>query len=209
MVTGSDSSEHGVESNDCTRGAALPTIYEVLHEAFPEYRLAVVHEWTRIACYYDPTSVGFRIQTANEWETADWVIRTLGDESVIFTFVHFDDLDRAGHDHGGNSVEYKEKMEVVDDQIGRILEAIATSPRAAETYVILTADHGHLPDGGGHASSDEPVPVIVNGPGVVPGELDFEIRNNQIAPLVAHIFGVAPSPAWSAPLTPFDIVVVR
>lgn len=209
MVTGSYSSEHGVDSNDCTRGAALPTIYEVLHGAFPRRLLAVVHEWDKIACHYEPASVGFRVQTRNERETADRVIETLADERNIFTFVHFDRLDAAGHDKGGDSAEYQKQMESIDREIGRILVAIETGPRAGSTYVILTADHGHMPAGGGHAPSDAPTPFIITGPGVVPGEIEAEVRNNQLAPLVAHIFGVAPSPVWSARLAPFDGVVIR
>ena len=209
MVTGSNSAEHGVNSNDCTRGAALPTIYEVLHEAFPGHRLAVVHEWTSIACYYDPTSVGFRVRTADERETADRVINLLREDDVIFTFAYFGKLDAVGHEYGGNSIEYKEKLEAIDREIGRILTAIDESSRTVSTYVILTADHGHLPDGGGHSSANAPVPFIVNGPGVAEAELDSDVSNNQLAPLVAHIFGVSPSPVWSAPLAPFDTVVSR
>ncbi len=209
MLTGSSSSEHGVESNACTRGAALPTIFEVLHDAFDQRTLAVVHEWDRIACYYEPTSVGLRIKTRDEHDTAQKVIDILADDQVIFVFAHFDRLDAAGHEYGGNSTEYKARMESIDGEIGRILTAIRASPQAESTYVILTSDHGHRPDGGGHSSSEEPTPFIVNGPGVVPGEITAAVRNNQIAPLVAHIFGAVPSPEWSAPLTPFDAIVDR
>jgi hypothetical protein len=217
MVTGSISAEHGVDTNECTRGTAKPTIYEVLRDAFQQYRsrnvhphrLAVIHEWTNIACYYDPSAVDFKVNTANERETADWVINAIGDENIIFTFVYFGDLDLAGHQSGGNSLEYNEKIEAIDAEIGNILTAIAESPRAASTYVILTADHGHLPDGGGHSSADAPVPFIVSGPAVAVGEMDADVRNNQVAPLVAHIFGAVPSPAWSATLAPFDRVVPR
>jgi hypothetical protein len=207
MLAGSYSSEHGVDSNDCTRGAGLPTIFEVLHDAFEQHTLAVIHEWDRIACYYEPTSVGLRIATRDEQDTAQAVIDTLADGRVIFIFAHLDRLDGAGHDDGGNSTAYTERMEAIDRQVGRILRAVSTSPRAASTFVILTADHGHRPEGGGHASSEEPVPFIVTGPGVVPGEIAAAVHNNQVAPLVAHIFGIAPSPEWSARLSPFDAVV--
>jgi len=209
MVTGSPSDVHGVQTNDCTRGAALPTIYEVLHQAFPERTLAVVHEWDRIACYYEPSSVGIRFRTRDEHETATRVIEVLDDARTIFTFVHFDRLDVAGHDHGGSSTEYKARIESIDRQIGRILSAIEASGRADSTWVILTADHGHLAAGGGHAPADAPTPFIVSGPGVVPGEIPGGVRNNQVAPLVARIFGVAPDPAWSAPLAPFDRLIGR
>lgn len=207
MVAGSPSDAHGVQTNDCTRGAALPTIYEVLHAAFPERTLAVVHEWDQIACYFEPSSVGIRFRTRDEQETATRVIEALDDERTIFVFAHFDRLDGAGHDHGGSSIEYAERIESIDRQVGRILSAIETGGRGESTYVILAADHGHLPGGGGHAPADAPTPFIVSGPGVTPGQIPDAVRNMQVAPVVAHIFGVPPDPAWSAPLAPFDRLI--
>ncbi len=207
MLTGSLSSEHGVDSNDCTQGRKLPTIFDVLHRAFERNTLALVYEWDRIGCYVGPAIASLRRQTSSEQETADAAIAAIADARVAFVFVHFDRLDAAGHDHGGHSIQYKDRIESIDRQIGRVRDAIAATARAASTFIILTSDHGHKPDGGGHASSDAPVPFVVTGPGVTPGVIDADIRNNQLAPLVAHIFGVAPSPEWSARLAPFDVVV--
>jgi predicted AlkP superfamily pyrophosphatase or phosphodiesterase len=206
MLTGSLSSEHGVDSNGCTRGRGLPTVFDVLHEAFERRTIASVYEWDRIGCYGEPPVVG-RLETATERETADGVIAAMADDRLTFAFVHFERLDEAGHGHGGHSVEYKERIESIDGEIGRVLAVISSSAYADSTFVILTSDHGHRPGGGGHSSSDDPVPFIVTGPGVRPGVIDTEVRNNQVAPLVAHIFGIAPSPEWSAGIAPFDAIV--
>ena len=58
----------------------MPTIYEVLRDAFRPYRLArqhrlaVVHEWAGIACYYDPSAVDSVVLCAGKvaTEAKEW-----------------------------------------------------------------------------------------------------------------------------------------
>lgn len=74
-----------------------------------------------------------------------------------------------------NRQEYFALISYMDDQIGRILEALRASGKTGNTYIVFTADHGLAV--GHHGLSGKQnmydhsvrVPFIVVGPGVEPG----------------------------------------
>ncbi len=116
----------------------------------------------------------------------------LADPEVELAFVHIPDPDLAGHEHGFESDEYGEAVLRADSALARGLEA-ATSD---STLVIVVSDHG----GGGafgrfqHGSAapeDVRVPLLLDGSGVVSGELGE-----------ASILDVAPTALWALGLVP-------
>jgi predicted AlkP superfamily pyrophosphatase or phosphodiesterase len=77
-------------------------------------------------------------------------------------FVHFPDVDIAGHCEGWMSAAYLETLARLDDAVGRLLAALPP-----ETTVILTADHGGKGRTHGRdIPEDTTVPWIVAGPKV-------------------------------------------
>lgn len=74
-----------------------------------------------------------------------------------------------------NRQEYFALISYMDDQIGRILEALRASGKTGNTYIVFTADHGlavgHHGLSGKQNMYDHSVraPFIVVGPGVEPG----------------------------------------
>ena len=56
--------------------------------------------------------------------------------------VYNQDVDHAGHDYGPWSPQVALAVAKADTMIGRVLDGIARLPIAAETYVIVVADHG-------------------------------------------------------------------
>jgi phosphopentomutase len=114
-------------------------------------------------------------------------------------------VDIRGHRHGGASKEYKRALEEVDAGVGKILNYLKASGMDKDTLVILTADHGHHPTAKDHSSAEFPVPLFLMGPGVIPGEITDEVKNNQVAPIVAYALGIKPSPMWSSSIEPLDL----
>ncbi len=92
-------------------------------------------------------------------------------------FIHFTDPDDVGHQYGWGSAQQKRALEDVDVALGTVLKALNDSGIAAESVVIVTADHGgHGTVHGAYIADDMKIPWIAWGKGVVAG--------SQIKPMV-------------------------
>jgi hypothetical protein len=103
-------------------------------------------------------------------------------------FVHFPDVDYAGHAEGWMSSAYMAKVAEADAAIGRLLAALP-----AHTTVILTSDHGgkgrsHGPD----IPENMTVPWIVAGPKVARlGEMTARVRETDTAATALWVLGLS------------------
>ena len=103
-------------------------------------------------------------------------------------FVHFPDVDYAGHAEGWMSAAYMTRVAEVDEAIGRVLAALP-----AHTTVILTSDHGgkernHGPD----VPENMTVPWIVAGPKVLRrGEMTSRVRQADTAATALWALGLS------------------
>jgi hypothetical protein len=83
-------------------------------------------------------------------------------------FLHFDDVDHAGHAYGyaADVPEYAASIEIVDSLIGTVKKALELRPNFAEEnwITIVTSDHGGKNFGhGGNSLEEENVMFIVSG----------------------------------------------
>ena len=197
MITGSTSDEHGVHSNKCKSSKNIPTVYQIIKEQMPSSRISVFYDWRSIKCHAGKGFVDkFKINLKTAWITKR-VLRELKKRPTL-TFVYYGKADTAGHSKGGHSSKYKNALEKIDKGVGEILDYLKSSGMDKETLVILTADHGHHPTDGVHSTVDFKVPLFMMGPGIIPGEMSGEFRNNQVAPIIAFALGLNPSPKWSS-----------
>ena len=58
--------------------------------------------------------------------------------------LYFEDVDLAGHDFGPGSSEVGDAVAIVDRNLGRLLDGIATLPHANDVFVVLVSDHGMM-----------------------------------------------------------------
>ena len=96
-------------------------------------------------------------------------------------------------------VRYRDRarmVQAVDRMIGRVRETVGP-----DTYIVLTADNGfhlgqHQLNGGKGTpyDSDTRVPLIVDGPGVAPGEREQYVNNIDLAPTFEELAGLTPAP---------------
>jgi arylsulfatase A-like enzyme len=108
---------------------------------------------------------------------------------------------------------YDGAVRSVDDQIGRILDALGELGLAKNTYVALFADHGeHLHEAGlgmghgEHLRGDQAlrIPLLLRGPGVPAGRrIRAQVRDIDLAPTLYGRLGIPPaSPVDGADLWP-------
>ncbi len=119
-------------------------------------------------------------------------IPAVADPMLDVVFVHLPDPDAAGHAFGFTSAEYGAAVLQTDAELARLVGAIDFET----TMLIVTAPHG----GGGafgdqlHGSgsdADVVIPMIVRGPGVIPGP-----RGD------ASVLDVAPTTLWALGMAP-------
>ena len=103
-------------------------------------------------------------------------------------FVHFPDVDYAGHAEGWMSSAYVAKVAEADAAIGRLLAALP-----AHTTVILTADHGGKDRSHGQDIPENmTVPWIVAGPKVVRrGEMTARVKQTDTAATALWALGLS------------------
>lgn len=118
------------------------------------------------------------------------------------TFVYLGNTDPAGHSFGfGPRIpKYMEALTVVDDQIGRLLDAVRARPSIADEdwLVVVTADHAGTGNHHGNQTLEERlIPLIVSGGAVRTGELVSPgPGQTAVPPTVLRHLGLNVDPAW-------------
>ncbi len=210
MIMGTGPEQHGVTSNDWQpdkfdvppialgSGGIFPTIFGVLRDQRPKFYIACVHDWDGFARLLEPKAPNLIENVKGSAATAARAIEVIREHKPDFMFIHFDDVDHAGHKFGWKSPEYFEAVEQIDALIGKILETLEASGLRKHTLVIMTADHGGKGTGHGNATRDElEIPLILNGPGVRSGhEIVSAVNTYDLAPTIAWVFQIKPHPAW-------------
>jgi arylsulfatase A-like enzyme len=111
------------------------------------------------------------------------LLRRYKDEPFFF-FVHFSEVDEAGHTFGENSQQYTNALISSDVWTGRIIEEVNTLSLSDKTQIYVTADHGF--DEGGTRHVDAPYVFLVTSNKAVirPG------RRQDVTPTILEAFGL-------------------
>jgi hypothetical protein len=102
--------------------------------------------------------------------------------------------DAAAHDFGALSEDYRRALSTVD----RLLAGIVAETDLAESTLVVTADHGHV-DEGGHGGAEPEVldvPLVLAGRGIRAGAIG-QAHQEDVAPTLAFLLGL-PLPGASA-----------
>ena len=198
IVTGAAALNHGVTDNSFSGSDFVnhPHFFQHVKQHDPTLSTLSLANWTPINTFITPdqyadVEIGYDIGSLNLQDTAvknDAVsflttgfraaplpTDTMIDPDVMF--LHFDQVDGAGHAFSWGSPQHTAAIEVVDGLIGEIMAAINSRPGVIsgdeDWLVLVSADHGASFGSFGHvASQGEPnweVPFIVSGPSVDDG----------------------------------------
>ena len=201
-LTGVWRDKHGVHNNDFdgSQFERYPHFFVRLKEQRPNLVTASIVHWapihSKIVAGADfSLAVGSDAAVAKE---AAHLLRT-GDPDVLF--LHFDDVDHAGHGqgYGPRLPHYLEAIAVMDRHIGTVLAALRSrADYGRESWLVLaTTDHGGTGTGHGeNIPAHRTIFAIVGGPAARPGEIHDPpgIVDLPVTAL-AHL-GVTIDPAW-------------
>lgn len=162
MLTGVWRNKHGVDNNSFTgqNFAAYPHFLKHIEDHDPSLYTVSISHWAPISTAIVgnlPVDLVLSPSSDTLVGLAAVDVLTNGDPDVIF--LHFDDVDHAGHSYGflPGVPEYLAAIEHVDRQIGNVLTALkARSNYLNEDWLIIgSTDHGGTSSGHGGNSFDE------------------------------------------------------
>ena len=210
MIMGAGPEQHGVTSNEWETnkfeiaptvvgtGGMFPTIFGVLRQQRPNARIACVHDWDGFGRLLEPTAPNILENVKGSAATAARAIEIIKQHKPDFLFVHFDEVDHAGHEYGWGSKEYFAAVEKVDGLIGDLLRGLQDEHLLETTLIVMTADHGgKAKSHGGLSMAEIEIPLILSGPGVRRGrELDQPVNTYDLAPTLAWVLDLQAPACW-------------
>jgi predicted AlkP superfamily pyrophosphatase or phosphodiesterase len=181
-----------------------PHLFSRIRAVQPEAQLVSIAHWAPINEHLlrpFPGQASLLIDAESDSAVAIGGVAQLQEAALDVLFLHFDDVDHAGHGFGYSVdiPEYTAAIELVDKQVGEVLAAlkIREAKTGEEWLVIATTDHGGLGTGHGGQSEDERcIWVIAKGPGIESGVLSPGPGHTIVAPTVLHHMGVQIPQSW-------------
>ncbi|MCB0561719.1 MAG: alkaline phosphatase family protein [Lewinellaceae bacterium] len=160
MLTGVWEDKHGALENSFanTNYVDHPHFFDRLEAFNPEWETYSVCHWGPINDQIVNACDG-KFNVSTDAAVRDKVVQLLINENPTALFMHFDDVDHAGHQYGFSPAipEYLQRIEATDEYVGDLLEALQLRPNfEQENWLILAStDHGGTPGGHGGASLEE------------------------------------------------------
>jgi predicted AlkP superfamily pyrophosphatase or phosphodiesterase len=210
MTTGVIPDKHGITWNrDLPFSQPVyprrPTVMEMATQA--GYVSAMVTGKSKFSTLNKPGTIMYAIDPAAVNSASDDRTVATEAEKLIaahqpdLLFIHFPDVDGAGHGDGWGSNRQIATIEKTDGQLARIFAALDRADIRSSTLVILSADHGGagLTHGADDARSRH-IPWIAVGPGVKRGYdltqlAELEVRTEDSAATICYLLGL-PQPAY-------------
>jgi hypothetical protein len=212
MIMGAGPEQHGVTSNEWETnkfeiaptvvgpGGIFPTVFGALRAQKPTAKIAVIHDWDGFGRLVEAGVPDILENHKDSTNTARRAVEVILKEKPTFLFVHFDDVDHAGHTFGWKSPEYFETVAQVDGLIRDLLEALTRAGIREQTVVLMTADHGgKAKSHGGPTMEEIEIPWIIAGPGIRRGhEIKTPVNTYDTAATIALLFKLSPPEGWIA-----------
>ena len=177
----------------------FPTIFEVIRKAEPEANLAAIYHWEPIQNYFEHEQVDYMVSPSSDVDVANEVVQYITTEKPRYLFVHFDEVDAAGHSSGHGTPSYYKSVEVADSLIAQVVAAIDEAGIRDNTLILVSSDHGGK--GYGHGENVPEVigiPFILNGPQVKQGyTIEATVNTVDNSATIAFALGIPLPEAWT------------
>lgn len=127
---------------------SYPSIFRHAEEFDPSINTLSICHWDPINDYIVQNYVDFKLNVSSDAEVSSQASSYISSNDPDLIFLHFDDVDHAGHSYGfdPNVAQYISAIEIVDSQIGPILNAIEQRPNYAneDWLILISSDHGGM-----------------------------------------------------------------
>lgn len=148
MMTGVWSDKHGVTDNGFSGSDfdTYPHFFKRIEDINPELYTVSISQWHPINNQIVLDHADYKYNAPTEADVTNEAINQLENEDTDVMFLHFDNVDHAGHGNGFSTdvPEYIASIESVDSQIGLILATLYDRPNYTneDWLILLSTDHG-------------------------------------------------------------------
>lgn len=202
LLTGVRIDKHGVTDNSFKNAnfRQYPHFFRHLKDHDPKRFTASIVHWAPIHEKI-VSNADISLARKTDAEVRDEAIALLRDKDPDVLFLHFDDVDGAGHSFGFSPTEprYLSAIETVDGQVGAVLKALRGRPRfnKEDWLILVSTDHGGLgKKHGGDTPEERTIFLLAYGPSVQKGEIQPAPESCDLAVTALTHLGVPLDPAW-------------
>jgi len=167
ILCGVWSDKHMVTGNNFTSNnyAAYPHIFKLINDHDPTLHTVSICHWAPINDNITLNHADYKLNVSSDLEVATQASSYLSLNDPDILFLHFDDVDHAGHSYGFSPTipEYIAAIEGVDAHVETVMQAIEQRPTYAneDWLVLVTTDHGGLGYSHGGTSMEEQVVFVI------------------------------------------------
>lgn len=148
ILCGVHSDKHLVTGNDFSGNnyADYPSFFQRLESSYSDISTVSICHWSPINENIVGTDADVVLNTTSDEEVRDLAIEQLSLNEPHAIFLHFDDVDHAGHDTGFSPTNptYIQAIETADSLVGEVISALYARPNYSteDWLVLVTSDHG-------------------------------------------------------------------
>jgi len=171
MLTGVWEDKHKVVDNtfEGYNHINYPHLFKRIEEYDPNYKTVSVSQWHPIntKIVRSTADVISNVPDSSQ-EVESKAISHLKEKDLTAIFVHFDDVDHAGHSTGfsKDNPKYISAIETVDQSIGKIMSALKnrTTYDREDWLILVSTDHGGISNNhGGDSDEERTIFIIASG----------------------------------------------
>lgn len=204
LLTGVWADKHNVTDNSFSNPNYVnyPHVFARIRQAQPQAYLSSIVHWSPINTYI-LTNESFKLTGLSDSQVASQAVCHLLEAGCDVLFLHFDDMDAAGHAGGydpGNA-NYLAAFNTLDGQIGTVLQVVQTreSQLGERWLVCVVSDHGGTSGGshGGLSPEELTVPFFLAGGDAIKGTITPAPYTVNLVPRILAYLGLEVNPAWN------------
>ena len=145
-----------------------PSLFKHIEDFDSNLHTVSICNWDPINDYIIQNHADYKLNTSSDLEVSNEAVNYLSSNNPDFMFLHFDDVDHAGHSYGfsPDTSQYITAIEGVDSYLSPIIQSISQRPDYIneDWLILITTDHGGLGTShGGNSIEEEKVFVIASG----------------------------------------------
>ena len=194
-----DSKKPEIPSRVLDKYGMFPSVYTILREQKPASTIGVIYSWGGIGYLFPKQAVNRDEHPASDSLTEISACNYIKEAKPTLLFIHFSDVDGAGHGIGWGTEAYSNAMKEIDSRIKSIVNTVKEAGLLESTAILITADHGGINKGhGGDSLNEMEIPWIMYGTGVKKNNpIEESIVTYDTAATIAWLFGLKQPQVWT------------
>ncbi len=204
ILTGVHRNKHLVVGNSFIPNAyqQYPHFFSRIREKCARVRTASIVHWSPVNTQILQGNADLILSGLTDDQVRDACVTAVSQDAADVIFLHFDDVDHAGHTYGFSPTvpEYIATIEQIDARVGTVMAAIQARPTYLneDWLVIVISDHGGSGTShGANSPEHRTVALIVSGDSTASGTvIPTPTTIADVSPTVMAFLGLPVDPSW-------------